>query len=197
MKRNFCSKCHYPINTCVCKYVSPSLHTQTKIVILQHPDEANLAKNTARLLQLQLNNIQLYVGQKPEDFQQARELTGYKRCALLYPGENAVTVQQMQQLPALDILFVIDGTWKKAHKILALNSWLLALQAVTFDAIPENQYRIRKAEQAHSLSTLESVSLFINQYEGVDHQPLLALLKGMITEQTKLMPAHVKARYNL
>ncbi|WP_105168064.1 tRNA-uridine aminocarboxypropyltransferase [Pseudoalteromonas sp. T1lg23B] len=197
MKRNFCPKCLYPITTCVCKYVSSPVHTQTQIIILQHPDEANLAKNTARLLQLQLNNIQLYVGQDPQDFQQLKTLMSNKHCALLYPSENAVTVEKMQLQPDLDILFVIDGTWKKAHKILALNPWLLALQTVTFDTIPKNQYVIRKAEQAHSLSTLESVSLFLAQYEGIDQQPLLTLLNGMITEQTKLMPDHVKARYDL
>ncbi|MCF6436153.1 MULTISPECIES: tRNA-uridine aminocarboxypropyltransferase [Pseudoalteromonas] len=194
MKRNFCSKCRYPVKTCVCKYVSSTVHSRTQIIVLQHPDEANLAKNTARLLQLQLGNIQLYVGQ---DFQQLKALTCNQHCALLYPNEHAVTVQQIQQLPKLDILFVIDGTWKKAHKILALNAWLLDLQAVTFNVIPVNQYRIRKAEQPHSLSTLESVSLFLNQYEGIDQRPLLSLLNGMITEQTKLMPTHVKARYDL
>ncbi|CAH9058947.1 hypothetical protein PSECIP111951_04085 [Pseudoalteromonas holothuriae] len=198
MKRNCCTKCHYPETTCVCHYVTPSLSNKTKIVVLQYPDEVSLAKNTVRLLKLQLTNICVFTGESSDDFTQVQKITQNQRCALLYPNEQAITVQQLSEQHApIDVLIVIDGTWKKTHKIFALNPWLNKLPKVTFSQIPKNQYRIRKAEQAHSLSTLEAVSLFLNEYEQIDQQPLLNLLNGMVMQQTKLMPEHVKSRYKL
>ncbi|NOU48949.1 DTW domain-containing protein [Pseudoalteromonas sp. JBTF-M23] len=196
MKRSCCPKCHYPNTTCVCQYISPLIANNTKIVVLQHPSEVSIAKNTVRLLTLQLSNIDVFTGESPADFENAKQLIENRQCALLYPSEHAISVQQLSNQPKqIDTLVAIDGTWKKAHKILALNPWLMKLPAVTFAKLPPNQYRIRKAEQENSLSSLEAVALFLNEYERIDQQPLLALLDGMIAEQIKFMPSHVKARY--
>ena len=67
MKRSNCTKCHYPVTTCVCEYVTKKVKNRTKIVILQHPDEVNLAKNTVRLLQLQLSDIQVVIGESENE----------------------------------------------------------------------------------------------------------------------------------
>ncbi|MBD1583529.1 tRNA-uridine aminocarboxypropyltransferase [Pseudoalteromonas sp. S16_S37] len=196
MKRSCCPKCHYPNTTCVCKYVSSPIANNTKVIVLQHPSEVTVAKNTVRLLTLQLSNIDVFIGEDAADFESARQLIENSDSALLYPNEQAVSVQQLScQSKKIDTLVVIDGTWKKAHKILATNPWLMKLPSVTFAKLPHNQYRIRKAEQENSLSSLEAVALFLNEYEHKDQQPLLNLLNGMIAEQTKFMPEHVKTRY--
>lgn len=196
MKRTNCTKCHYPVTTCVCQYVTNKVENKTKIVILQHPDEVNLAKNTVRLLQLQLANIQVIIGENENDFAQACQDLPQHSTALLYPGENAIDVLDCTSLPVqLTHLVVIDGTWKKTNKIFALNPWLHALRKVSFNSVPQNQYHIRKAEQSYSLSTLEAVGHFIHIVDDCDNQPLLYLLDGMIEQQTKFMPEHVKARY--
>ncbi|TLX46107.1 DTW domain-containing protein [Pseudoalteromonas phenolica] len=196
MKRSNCTKCHYPVTTCVCEYVTKKVKNRTKIVILQHPDEVNLAKNTVRLLQLQLSDIQVVIGETERDFSSVLNDLPKESTALLYPGKESIDVHDCSALaPKLTHLMVIDGTWKKTNKIFALNPWLQSLQKISFSSIPENQYRIRKAEQAYSLSTLEAVGHFIHVVDGCDNQPLLHLLNGMIEQQTKFMPEHVKARY--
>ncbi len=196
MKRTNCTKCHYPVTTCVCEYVTKKVKNRTKIIILQHPDEVNLAKNTVRLLQLQLGDIQVVIGETEHDFASVLNVLPKESTALLYPGKDTIDVHNCSALvPQLTHLVVIDGTWKKTNKIFALNSWLQSLQKISFSTIPENQYRIRKAEQAYSLSTLEAVGHFVHIVDGCDNQPLLHLLNGMIEQQTKFMPEHVKARY--
>ena len=196
MKRSNCTKCHYPVTTCVCEYVTNKVKNLTKIVILQHPDEVNLAKNTVRLLQLQLSDIQVVIGESESDFSSVLMGLPKENTALLYPGEDTIDVHNCSALsPKLTHLVVIDGTWKKTNKIFALTPYLHALQKISFSAIPGNQYRIRKAEQSYSLSTLEAVGHFIHIVDGCDNQPLLKLLNGMIEQQTKFMPDHVKARY--
>ncbi|RJE78072.1 DTW domain-containing protein [Pseudoalteromonas sp. MSK9-3] len=196
MKRLQCSNCTYPLTTCVCKYLQEPIKNRTRIIILQHPDETELAKNTVRLLTLQLSNIEVFVGESQQDFMQLQSQLNLATCALLYPSEHAVTTDALSDSEhIIETLLVIDGTWKKTNKILALNTWLKTLLAVSFKDIPQNKYTIRKAEQIYSLSTLEAVGLFLTHQEQVDSQPLLLLLDGMIEEQTKFMPAHVKARY--
>lgn len=196
MKRTNCTKCHYPVTTCVCEYVSKKVKNRTKIVILQHPDEVGLAKNTVRLLQLQLSDIQVVVGETENDFAEVLKRLPKESTALLYPGENTIDASSCSTLfPKLTHLVVIDGTWKKTNKIIALNPCLNSLQKISFAAIPKNQYRIRKAEQSFSLSTLEAVGHFLSIVDACDSQPLLHLLNGMIKQQTKFMPQHVKARY--
>lgn len=196
MKRSNCTKCHYPVTTCVCEYVTKKVKNRTKIVILQHPDEVNLAKNTVRLLQLQLSDIQVVIGESENDFASILNDLPKESTALLYPGKDTIDVHNCSALaPKLTHLVVIDGTWKKTNKIFALNPWLQSLQKISFSSIPENQYRIRKAEQAYSLSTLEAVGHFVHIVDGCDNKPLLNLLNGMIEQQTKFMPEHVKSRY--
>lgn len=196
MKRINCQKCNYPVKTCVCDYLTNKVANLTKVVILQHPDEVNLAKNTVRLLQLQLVDIEVVVGETQKDFQKLIERLPTSNTALLYPGDEAIDVNQCHKLTTpLSHLLVIDGTWKKTRKIVALNPWLHSLQKVSFDLVPDNQYKIRKAKQPYSLSTLEAVSHFLYVVEGCDKRPFLDLLKGMIKQQTKLMPDHVKVRY--
>ncbi|MBQ4862884.1 DTW domain-containing protein [Pseudoalteromonas sp. MMG013] len=197
MKRSQCSNCTYPTTTCVCKYLQDPIKNRTRIIILQHPDEADLAKNTVRLLNLQLDNIEIFVGESNQDFAQLQTQLNLSSCALLYPGKESIAVEDIPQSGIeIDTLLVIDGTWKKTNKILALNSWLHALKFVSFKQLPKNQYSIRKAEQSYSLSTLEAVGLFLTCHEHVNSQPLLNLLQGMIEQQTKYMPPHVKARYS-
>ncbi|BBN81367.1 DTW domain-containing protein [Pseudoalteromonas sp. A25] len=167
------------------------------MVVLQHPSEASIAKNTVRLLALQLTNIEIFNGESSRDFEKAKQLITSRQSALLYPNEKAISIEQLtQQQQPIDTLIIIDGTWKKAHKILALNPWLTELPSVTFAELPSNQYRIRKAEQQNSLSSLEAATQFLHEYENIDPQPLFTLLNGMITEQTKYMPQHIKARYD-
>jgi DTW domain-containing protein YfiP len=168
----------------------------THIVVLQHPDETKVAKNTVRLLQLQLKNIQVHIGECQNDFLEVFANLPLSQTAILYPDKTAIDASQFKTLlPKPTHLIVVDGTWKKTNKILALNPWLHSLQKISFNVLPENNYRIRKAEQVYSLSTLEAVGHFLSIVENKDNRPLLNLLNGMIEQQTKFMPPAVKARY--
>ncbi|MCF2908211.1 DTW domain-containing protein [Pseudoalteromonas sp. DL2-H2.2] len=198
MKRPLCNHCQFPEQTCVCKFLGKPLKNHCKILVLQHPSEVKVAKNTVRLLSLQLSNLEVVVGESETDFAQVREQLQSVQCALLYPSENAMALspsQEQANRPIIETLVVLDGTWKKVHKMLMLNPWLMTLPHVSFAQLPENQYHIRKAEQAFSLSTLEATAHFLHLYEQVSPAPLYQALAGMIEQQTRQMPEHVKQRY--
>ncbi|WP_194867395.1 tRNA-uridine aminocarboxypropyltransferase [Pseudoalteromonas sp. PPB1] len=198
MKRAFCDHCHFPLRTCVCPFLGSLIHNRCKIVVLQHPSEVKVAKNTVRLLSLQLSNIEVVQGESEADFSDIRSRLKSQVCALLYPSENAMTLDEtrvQQEQPNIETLVVLDGTWKKVHKMLMLNPWLMSLSHVSFANLPENQYHIRKAEQAFSLSTLEATAHFLHLYEQISPAPFYQALAGMIGQQTRHMPDHVKLRY--
>ncbi|MCG7533497.1 tRNA-uridine aminocarboxypropyltransferase [Pseudoalteromonas sp. OOF1S-7] len=198
MKRPLCNHCHFPLQTCVCQYLCSAIHNRCKILVLQHPSEAKVAKNTARLLSLQLTNVEVVRGESAADFTATRSQLQSGACALLYPSDKALTLSEnghQDTLPKIETLVVLDGTWKKVHKMLMLNPWLMTLPHVSFAHLPENQYHIRKAEQAFSLSTLEATAHFLHLYEQISPAPLYQALAGMIEQQTRQMPEHVKLRY--
>ncbi|WP_105255595.1 tRNA-uridine aminocarboxypropyltransferase [Pseudoalteromonas sp. T1lg75] len=191
MARPLCSRCHYPPSSCVCPFVN-QIDNRIKLWVLQHPHEQKQAKSTTPLLQLGLTNVQLCVGELPEDFAEVRAISE-QACALLYPSTDAEPVEQSHS--PLEHIIVLDGTWSKVHRLWQQNPWLHELKALSFDQVPASRYHIRKANREQSLSTLEASAYCLAHLEGLDTRPLLHLLEGFVTMQTKQMPAAVKQRY--
>ena len=84
MSRARCERCARPLKHCLCHLI-PRLSSRTRVLILQHPDEAGHALNTARLAALGLENAELQVG---EVFADLHFDPVYRAC-LLFPGETA------------------------------------------------------------------------------------------------------------
>ena len=195
MSRTLCEICHYPKSQCLCDAVSPLTH-RTRIIIMQHPSEVKAAKNTARLLQLSLHNIEIWIGESPEDFLALQNLDA-TNTFVVYPDEKAVMIEEISQ-PSTSVktLIFLDGTWKKAFKLLQLNTWLARYPFLSFSVLPMSRYALRKAPRADSLSTLEAVAYSLNTLEKIDVTPLYTLLDAMMQQQFDAMPAHIRSRYH-
>ena len=59
--RDVCDRCRRPRRVCVCEHL-PSLAPKTRVVILQHPRERDMAIGTARMATLCLEGSELYIG---------------------------------------------------------------------------------------------------------------------------------------
>ncbi len=159
---------------CLCALVPcPALAHPTEVVLLQHPLEQREVKGTARLLALSLANCQLHVG---EDFAPLPNPDARVE-ALLYPGEGAVPVPDGTPPDRLR-LYVLDGTWRKSRLMLHRNPWLQALPRWPLATAPATRYRVRKAQAAHQLATLEAVAYALPPPAPV--APLLAVLDGLM-----------------
>lgn len=165
-KRKYCTKCTYPASTCLCKWIKP-FHSPLNIIILQHPKEALHAKNTVKLLQLGLTNIEIIQGESAQDFvhfspQVAQNKEQY---SLVYPSQHshAIELDTAQSVkPAIyhknhNVIF-IDASWRKALKMWHLNPWLHDVTSWHFDHPPSSQYKIRQTSVKSGLSTLEAVA---------------------------------------
>ncbi|MBH0013276.1 DTW domain-containing protein [Pseudoalteromonas sp. NZS100_1] len=196
MARTLCNHCNFALNTCICSAIT-NINNKVKVIILQHPSEEKIAKNTAKLLNLCLTDCQIVKGENNDDFSILKSLP-VSSTVLLYPNENAINLDdsaEQSNIKNITHLIVVDGTWKKAYKILQLTTLLNQFKTVSFKQLPKNRYAIRKAPRADSLSTLEAVAHSLLLIEQLDPAPLYNVLDELIQKQTQHMPEHVKARY--
>ncbi|MEI8668975.1 DTW domain-containing protein [Pseudoalteromonas sp. B131b] len=196
MARTLCNHCKFALNTCICS-ATTNINNKVTVIILQHPSEEKIAKNTAKLLNLCLTDCQIIKGENNDDFSILKTLP-ISSTVLLYPNENAINLDDNAEQPSvknITHLIVVDGTWKKAYKILQLTPFLNQFKTVSFKQLPKNRYAIRKAPRADSLSTLEAVAHSLLLIEQLNPAPLYNVLDELIQKQTQHMPEHVKARY--
>ena len=196
MARTLCNHCNFALNTCICS-ATTNINNKVTVIILQHPSEEKIAKNTAKLLNLCLTDCQIIKGENNDDFTILKTLP-VSSTVLLYPNENAINLDDNAEQASINNithLIVVDGTWKKAYKILQLTPLLNQFKTVSFKQLPKNRYAIRKAPRADSLSTLEAVAHSLFLIEQLNPAPLYNVLDELIQKQTQHMPEHVKARY--
>ncbi len=195
MSRPLCPRCCRPLSHCLCALI-PSLHSRTRVLILQHPNEVKHALNTARLAALGLANAQLCVGEVFTDLATLLQRPGYRSC-LLFPGEGA---QPLASLPSdLPLQLVVpDGTWRKAAKLLHMNPLLAALPRVTLADGAVSRYRLRKAPMAGALSTIEAIVQALDSLEAPrQFGELLRPFEALIEGQIEAMGAETFARNHL
>lgn len=178
-----------PQTHCLCGLIA-QLPSRTRVLIVQHPDEAKHALNTARLAALGLCNCELIVAEQVPQLAELLADPAYQAC-LLFPGEAAQTLSAVRaQLAGAHsrplLLVVPDGTWRKARKLLYLNPLLQALPRVALPEGLSSRYRLRKAPLPGALSTLEAIVTALNVLEAPSSfdlllKPFERLIEGQIS----------------
>lgn len=193
MSRAFCYQCHRAKVACLCGRIEPQPN-QVKLIVLQHSDEASNKKATAIIAELGLQQYQRWVGEDFTEYEALNQLLQNKagKIAILYPAEDAqkLNAQNSAQVTSeIEVLIVIDGTWRKASKIWQLNPQLHHLQVITFNEALSSNYRIRKEPEIGCLSTLESIvfALRIIENSPQAYQGLLDLFVEMVDFQIEKM----------
>ncbi|WP_199610597.1 tRNA-uridine aminocarboxypropyltransferase [Flocculibacter collagenilyticus] len=197
--RKICTHCQFPLKVCICASIKP-IFNKTRLFILQHPSEVNVAKNTGRLILLCSNNAEITVGETENDFEDAKSLLLDQKdeTVLIYPESHSTDISELSYGERIKIknIILVDSTWKKAHKILQLNPWLTQFATINLNSAEPTQYTIRKANKASSLSTIEAAAYCIHTLEGIDTSPLTDCLNAMVKGQLSNMPVDVKQRYD-
>ncbi len=166
-----------PSITCICKHISP-LQTKTRFIILMHPKEYKKEKNgTGHMTKLQLENSEIIVGVDFTNNNRVNEiLTNDNSCSfLLYPGKDNfnLSLRKSSEINSFmgnnPHIFILDGTWPCARKMLKLSKNLQKLKRVSFDNKIKSQFIIKQQPESLCLSTIESVYTVLNllkEYEG-------------------------------
>ena len=159
-----------PSSSCICKHISP-IQTKTRFIILMHPKEHKKEKNgTGRMTKLQLENSEIIVGVDFTKNNRVNEiLTKEKSCSfLLYPGKDNfnLSVSKSSEINSFmgnnPHIFLLDGTWPCARKMLKLSKNLQELKRVGFDNKIKSKFIIKQQPESLCLSTIESVYIVLN-----------------------------------
>ena len=117
-----------------------------------------------------------------------------RELALLFPSQstNEGNLGTLTQSTASTRLLALDGTWRKARKLIHLNPWLNTLPQLTLKAPPQGRYHIRKAEQDGQLSTLEAVCAALTQLDGHSETaaPILDAFAQYLRKLAQFRPSH-------
>ncbi|PJG58636.1 tRNA-uridine aminocarboxypropyltransferase [Aeromonas cavernicola] len=186
-KSRYCTRCARALKACLCQYIVP-LANRAPLYILQHPNEVAHPKGTAALLSASLTQCEVHVAEQcgQDTWLDSRLADPTRRCYLLWPDEQAIPLQQLQTAvadPASVAFMILDGTWRKAYRMLHSHPVLAQLPRVTLGPI-KGSYAIRKAPFAGALSTLETGYYLLSQWEQdpVRYAPLLTLFKQLNTQ---------------
>lgn len=192
-KRAICTTCLRPQRACICGLVRRVSH-QTGLGILQHPSEVKQAKGTAKLASLCLTDCPIWVGEQVDDLPHLQTWLAQKPTYLLYPQQSPGLVVSTDDLaqqskPGSFQVLLLDGTWRKTHKLLQLNPCLQALPRIALSEVEATDYVIRKSNKPDSLSTLEAIYYVLTQLEKTGQfDDLKHSFDGFIQQRSQFMP---------
>lgn len=189
-KRALCDRCLKAIPACICSTIKV-IDNQHFLHILQDPSEEKKAIGTARILDLSLTRCKVTVAQQFDE-----QVFDINNSYLLFPDEAAIPADSLLGKEEIDQdtqFILLDGSWKKAYKLLMSNPFLQALPKVVITVNDMSAYRIRKSPRQDGLSTVEAGFHLLSQLEDNDrkYQPLLDSFKAMIDFQISKMPKGV------
>ena len=165
-----CYNCMRPASSCSCKYINP-IQTNTRFIILMHPKEYKKEKNgTGHMTKLQLENSEIIVGVDFTNNRRVNEiLTNEENSSfLLYPGQDNFNLSTRKGLEIISFMgnsphiFILDGTWPCARKMLKMSKNLQELKRVSFDNKIKSKFIIKQQPDPLCLSTIESTYTVLN-----------------------------------
>lgn len=193
-----CYTCHWLREHCLCGRIAP-FDTDILFVILMHCKEARKEKlGTGRICKATLRNSRIIVG---IDFTHDEEVNALIRdpgndCRVLYPGRKFLNISTDDVSPLMEtksagrrlVIFLVDGTWQCAKKMMRQSRNIRSLPRVGFTASHESIFHIKEQPAAYCLSTLESIHFFLTEADrrGVENLPgrpqdnLIAVFRHMI-----------------
>ncbi len=170
-----CSTCLRPQVICVCDRMTP-IPTATRLLLLQHPQEPDVALGTAPILLGMLPNATLRVGLSWASLGHALGEEGIdpRRWGVLYPASlprelfpNEETMPHLVLDPKgqvmrekLDGIVLLDGTWSQAKAMWWRNAWMLKLSRLLIHPTEAPIYgKLRREPRKGAVSTLEAAGL--------------------------------------
>ncbi|HWI27326.1 MAG TPA: tRNA-uridine aminocarboxypropyltransferase [Stellaceae bacterium] len=180
-----CPRCGKPAALCVCAGIAP-IDTRVELVILQHPQEQDVALGTARLTALHLKRATLKIGlswpslaklfgRSVDPRRWAVLYLGSARPAELAPGRDIVLLDrkgaalgdQQAALDEIEGIILLDGSWSQAKALWWRNAWMLKCRRVVLGPHRPSRYgKLRREPRRESLATIEAAALLVSRLEG-------------------------------
>lgn len=204
--RPSCWRCRRPVGGCYCFLIRP-FASEPRIIILSQPREAKHRLGTGRMAHLCLSNSALLEGVDfTSDQRVNREIDDRLNFpVLLYPSNDSIDLSKLDWLERAAlvpnrrrlVVFVLDGTWKSARKMIRSSQNLRRLPAISFTPVTPSTYRIRRQPRPQCYSTIEAIhqviELFAARAQGRGaaarpHDNLLAVFAALVDRQLTYTP---------
>jgi DTW domain-containing protein YfiP len=215
--RESCHHCFRTKALCLCDSIEP-FQIEPLMVLLVHPREFMKTIGTVRMVKLSITGSLMLRGHGKEFDSDARVLSlienSNHHCVILFPGEESLNLTSAtdekikSELPANKrlVIFVIDGTWSAAKNMIRDSKRLSALPKISFDANITSVYEIRKQPKSYCLSTIEAVSVLIENLKNKNlctpqptdgHLKMIEGFKKLISSQLDFesRPEHRHAKW--
>ena len=174
-----------------------------------HPKEYKKERNgTGRMTKLQLENSEIIVGVDFTENKRVNEILNKENSHsfLLYPGEENFNLSVRNSAEIISFMgdsphiFILDGTWPCARKMLKMSKNLQELKRVSFDNKIISKFIIKQQPAPLCLSTIESVHTVINLlkdggFEHCDTKDFLIPFEKMIEHQIECRLDPTKNNY--
>ena len=211
-----CPRCGKPPALCVCQGLEP-VANKVALLILQHPQEQDVALGTARLAVLSLTNAEFKIGlswpslaaalgreadpkrwavvylgsTQPAEVAPEREVIALDRKGVLLPEQDKV-------FRGLEGVVLLDGSWSQAKALWWRNAWMLKSVRIALNPKQPSHYgNLRKEPRRDGLSTIESAGLVLARLEGKPEieATLLKTFDAMLDAYRKSRPKPDRRRH--
>jgi DTW domain-containing protein YfiP len=211
--RATCHQCRQAKFNCYCDHVQRFDPNMT-FVILIHPVEVQRRIATGRMSHLSLENSYLIEGEDFSDHPVVNDLIGNPehQCVMLYPGQGSLDLSNLDEIERSThfrsdkklIVFVIDGTWATARKMVRQSRNLGSLPRICFSLDRPSGFHVRKQPAAGCFSTIEAIHQVIElvgsyyQFPVSQrlHDRLLTVFDKMVEQQLQFVPLHHRQQYD-
>ncbi len=161
----------------------------TKVVVVQHPREADNAIGTAWMVERTFGARRIVGVDLEHDRELDRALSDPDAPPiLLSPAPDAIDLRTHPPRSAVTLV-VIDGTWAQARQLLSRNPRLRTLPRYAFAPAQPSNYRIRREPSAECVSTVEATVAALEILESRGGRPpfdggrALAAFEAMVDRQ--------------
>jgi DTW domain-containing protein YfiP len=180
-----CARCGKPAALCICGDIVAMDH-RIAVLMLQHPQEQDVALGTARLTALHLKNATLKIGlswpslskalARPADPKRwAVAYLGSARAAELGSGREIVVLDRKGEpardqdtaLAEIEGIVLLDGSWSQAKALWWRNPWMLKCPRIVLGPRRPSRYgKLRREPRRDALSTIEAAALLLSRLEA-------------------------------
>jgi DTW domain-containing protein YfiP len=194
--REICPRCFQPGFSCFCAFVKP-ISPEIEFVILTHPIEVKHRRiASGRLAHLILKNSRWLMG---HDFSMNEEVNVLvsdprRHCVTMYPGPGSVNLTHLKPEKRFDLfpegktptVFVVDGTWATARKMVRLSRNINSLPRICFTPSRPSEFRVRQQPNENCYSTVEAIHETLDLFGAEGHEHLLYVFDKLVNRQLEL-----------
>lgn len=202
--RTLCTVCIQPDFCCYCHHVD-KFDPKINFVVLIHPVEVKRRIATGRMSHLCLKGSYLIQGQDYTHDHLVNKLIEDEEyhSVILSPGPTShnlsdLPVAEKESLFPKDKklrIFVIDGTWATAGKMIRQSENLKTLPRICFSPPQPSNFRVRKQPKPYCYSTVEAIHHTIEllgesqnfQVRERSHDKLLTVFNYMVERQLQFI----------